>query len=227
LHHGSDGTECIAFKAVIYENEGSLFCPGRLSFGYQVPPGQVKIRSAAAVVIYSFITLGVYHLYWIYQVFRELKETTREGIGPVVGLIIGILVGFVNWFVLPAEIGDMYEREGKAKPVSGLTGFWNFIPLVGTIIWIASGWQGWGLLMLTFVLASGITIVQVVANPLISLLGPPSTAHSRLTFAQAFNSLGTTVFPYVGSILILGSLATIDQRTLNAAALEAYRAADA
>jgi hypothetical protein len=51
-------------------------------------------------------------------------------------------------------------------------------------------------------LASGITIVQVVANPLISMLGPPATAHSRLTFAQAFNSLGTTIFPYVGSILI-------------------------
>ena len=44
---------------------------------------------------------------------------------------------------------------------------------------------------------AGITIVQVVANPLISLLGPPRTAHSRLTFAQAFNSLGTTVFPYL------------------------------
>ena len=57
-----------------------------------------------------------------------------------------------------------------------------------------------------FVLASGITIVQVVANPLISMLGHPATAHSRLTFAQAFNSLGTTVFPFVGSILILGSL---------------------
>jgi FHS family L-fucose permease-like MFS transporter len=56
-----------------------------------------------------------------------------------------------------------------------------------------------------FVLAAGITVVQVVANPLIVLLGKPSTAHSRLTFAQAFNSLGTTVFPYVGSALILSS----------------------
>ena len=63
-----------------------------------------------------------------------------------------------------------------------------------------------------FVLAAGITIVQVVANPLISMLGPPATAHSRLTFAQAFNSVGTTVFPYVGSILILGSLANVDTR---------------
>jgi FHS family L-fucose permease-like MFS transporter len=79
-------------------------------------------------------------------------------------------------------------------------------------------------LVALFVLASGITIVQVVANPLICFLGTPSTAHSRLTFAQAFNSLGTTVFPYVGSILILGSLATMDQGTLSGAALEAYRA---
>src|SRR5579863_2619711 len=45
-------------------------------------------------------------------------------------------------------------------------------------------------LLALFVLATGITIVQVVTNPLISLLGKPETAHSRLTFAQAFNSLG-------------------------------------
>ena len=77
-----------------------------------------------------------------------------------------------------------------------------------------------------FVLAAGITIVQVVANPLISRLGPPRTAHSRLTFAQAFNSLGTTIFPYVGSILILGGLAAIDPQTLSGAALDAYRAAE-
>lgn len=77
-----------------------------------------------------------------------------------------------------------------------------------------------------FVLAAGITVVQVVANPLISLLGPPRTAHSRLTFAQAFNSLGTTIFPYVGSILILGGLAKVDSKTLTGAALDAYRAAE-
>ncbi len=74
-----------------------------------------------------------------------------------------------------------------------------------------------------FVLAAGITIVQVVANPLISLLGKPRTAHSRLTFAQAFNSLGTTIFPYVGSILILGSLSAVAPGTLSGDALDAYR----
>jgi FHS family L-fucose permease-like MFS transporter len=81
-------------------------------------------------------------------------------------------------------------------------------------------------LLALFVLATGITVVQVVANPLISLLGPPASAHSRLTFAQAFNSLGTTLFPYFGSIVILGGLASVDPKTLQGAALTAYRAAE-
>jgi MFS transporter, FHS family, L-fucose permease len=81
-------------------------------------------------------------------------------------------------------------------------------------------------LLALFVLASGITTVQVVANPLISMLGPSRTASSRLTFAQAFNSLGTTIFPLVGSILILGSLATVDPATLTGAALDAFRATE-
>jgi MFS transporter, FHS family, L-fucose permease len=74
-----------------------------------------------------------------------------------------------------------------------------------------------------FVLASGVVVVQVVTNPLISLLGPARTSHSRLTFAQAFNSLGTVVFPMVGATLILGGLAGISAAQLSGAALDAYR----
>ncbi|KAB7644883.1 sugar MFS transporter [Polymorphobacter fuscus] len=77
-----------------------------------------------------------------------------------------------------------------------------------------------------FVLAAGITIVQVVANPLMSLLGPVRTASSRLTFAQAFNALGTTVFPYVGAILILGSLGGADPAQLAPAERSAYLVAE-
>ncbi len=77
-----------------------------------------------------------------------------------------------------------------------------------------------------FVLASGVVIVQVVTNPLISLLGPARTAHSRLTFAQAFNSLGTVVFPTVGAALILGGLAHVSADQLSGPALDAYRVAE-
>ena len=54
-----------------------------------------------------------------------------------------------------------------------------------------------------FVLASGITILQVAANPLAAALGKPEGSHFRLTFSQSFNSLGTFIGPYLGSVLFL------------------------
>ena len=100
--------------------------------------------------------------------------------------------------------------------------------MVGCVLFVpASASARFGVFLFAlFVLAAGITVVQVVANPLISLLGSPRTAHGRLTFAQGFNSLGTTIFPYVGSILILGGLAAVDPATLTGPALDAYRAAE-
>jgi hypothetical protein len=50
-------------------------------------------------------------------------------------LVIGLLIGVVNLFLLPAEIGAMYAAEGKEKPVTGIIGLWNLLPLIGTIIW--------------------------------------------------------------------------------------------
>ena len=131
---------------------------------------------------------------------------------------------FAAYFIVSIPAAAIVRRIGYMRTaVVGLltmtAGCLLFIPASSSGVFAT-------FLVALFVLASGITIVQVVANPLISLLGAPQTAHSRLTFAQAFNSLGTTVFPYVGAILILGSLATIDPTTLSGAALDAYRAAE-
>jgi MFS transporter, FHS family, L-fucose permease len=75
------------------------------------------------------------------------------------------------------------------------------------------------------VLAAGITVLQVAANPYVAVLGAPQTASSRLNLAQAFNSLGTTLAPYFGSLFILSAMPkTLDEiRQLSPAALEAYR----
>jgi len=62
-------------------------------------------------------------------------------------------------------------------------------------------------LMALFILASGITLLQVSANPYVSMLGDAKTASSRLTMTQAFNSLGTTVAPFFGAFLILNQAA--------------------
>ncbi|WP_454832744.1 sugar MFS transporter [Pseudoxanthomonas wuyuanensis] len=55
-----------------------------------------------------------------------------------------------------------------------------------------------------FVIASGITLLQVAANPYVAVIGPPQTASSRLNLVQAFNSVGTTLAPLFGGYLILG-----------------------
>ncbi|WP_413672975.1 sugar MFS transporter [Massilia cellulosiltytica] len=131
---------------------------------------------------------------------------------------------FAAYFIVSLPAAAIVQRIGYMRTaVVGLltmtAGCLLFIPASSSGMFIT-------FLLALFVLAAGITIVQVVANPLISMLGAPATASSRLTFAQAFNSLGTTVFPYVGAILILGSLAHVDQATLSADALAAYRAAE-
>jgi len=95
-----------------------------------------KVRNPWAVIGLSIITLGIYFLYWTYQVFREMKDHTGGGIGGPIGLLIAIVFGVVNLFLIPHEAGNMYARAGQEKPVSALTGFWNLIPLIGGIIWI-------------------------------------------------------------------------------------------
>ncbi|MCZ8171271.1 MAG: sugar MFS transporter [Brevundimonas sp.] len=112
-----------------------------------------------------------------------------------------------------------YMRGAVAGLVTMMAGCLLFIPASQTATYAL-------FLFALFVLASGVVIVQVVSNPLISLLGKPATVHSRLTFAQAFNSVGTTVFPYFGSILILGSLATVTADQLSGVELDAYRTAE-
>ncbi|MGU7782699.1 L-fucose:H+ symporter permease [Burkholderia sp. PU8-34] len=75
-----------------------------------------------------------------------------------------------------------------------------------------------------FVLASGITLLQVAANPYVAILGTPELASSRLNLTQAFNSLGTALAPVFGSVLILSvAIETSGQlQKLNPAELAAY-----
>lgn len=131
---------------------------------------------------------------------------------------------FTAYLVIGIPGAKLVKKIGYMRgAVAGL-----LVMLAGCLLFIPASQNAvYGLFLLAlFVLASGVVIVQVVANPLISLLGKPETAHSRLTFAQAFNSLGTTVFPIVGSILILGSLAAVTADQLSGAELDAYRVAE-
>jgi len=102
-----------------------------------------KVRHPAAVIVFSIITFGIYYIVWIYKVFKENKEFSGIGMGEGSALLLAIL-GWVFagilwiplWFLLPSEIGNVYEKMGREKPVRGVTGFWNLIPLIGFIIWV-------------------------------------------------------------------------------------------
>jgi hypothetical protein len=98
------------------------------------PPGQ--IRSWGTVAILSIVTCGIYAIFWQYYVFRDNKEHSGEGVGGGVAVIFAIFIGIVNVFLLPAEEGNIYAKAGQEKPVSGVTGFWVLIPLVGWFIWL-------------------------------------------------------------------------------------------
>jgi MFS transporter, FHS family, L-fucose permease len=112
---------------------------------------------------------------------------------------------FGAYFVASFPSGYLVERLGyKRGIVVGLA-----VAGLGCLLFYpAAGLHQYGLFLAAlFVLASGITLLQVAANPFVAVLGNPATASSRLTLTQAFNSLGTTVGPYVGAALILGAVA--------------------
>ncbi len=80
-----------------------------------------------------------------------------------------------------------------------------------------------GFLTALFFIGAGITVLQVAMNPVITTLGPVETSHSRLTFAQAFNSIGVTLMVYGGAQVLLGDAKPIDAASATAEQLQAYR----
>jgi FHS family L-fucose permease-like MFS transporter len=110
---------------------------------------------------------------------------------------------FGAYFLMSLPSGYIVKKLGYKKGiVVGL-----LIAAVGCVLFYpAASLHSYPVFLFAlFVLASGITLLQVSANPYVSLLGSAKTASSRLTLTQAFNALGTTVAPSFGALLILDS----------------------
>ncbi|RYE99143.1 MAG: sugar MFS transporter [Oxalobacteraceae bacterium] len=133
---------------------------------------------------------------------------------------------FGAYVVVSLPAGALIRRLGYQNgAVAGL-----LVAATGCALFYPASNGGYGLFLFAlFVLASGITILQVAANPYVTVLGPARTAASRLTLTQAFNSLGTTVAPTLGGFLILSTVAlSADQLALLPEADRiAHRAAEA
>src|SRR6186713_1812042 len=110
---------------------------------------------------------------------------------------------FMAYFVVSLPAAALIARLGNSKSIICALG----VMVVGCLVIPAATYFDTYALVLValFIIAAGITILQVVANPLAAALGPPERSHFRLTFSQAFNSLGTWIAPYlIAGILLSG-----------------------
>jgi FHS family L-fucose permease-like MFS transporter len=122
----------------------------------------------------------------------------------------------VPWSIIVNRIG--YQRTMVMGLVTMALGAFLFLPAASAASYPL-------FLTALIILAGGITGLQVAANPYVDLLGRPETASSRLALTQAFNSLGTTIAPKIGGLLILSAapLAMDQLRKLPRQALQVYR----
>lgn len=130
---------------------------------------------------------------------------------------------FLAYFLFSLPSGKVIEWFGyRHRMVAGLCTMG-----VGALLFIpAASLPSYSLFLgALMVLAGGMTLLQVSANPYVAVLGPARTASSRLNLTQAFNSFGTFIAPYVGSALILGgaTLGAAEMKLLSSDQLQAYR----
>ena len=134
---------------------------------------------------------------------------------------------FIAYFVISIPSGYLVNKINyKGGIIAGL-----LIASLGCLLFYpAASIHSYPLFLTAFfILAAGICLLQVAANPYVTILGSSNTASSRLTLTQAFNSLGTTLAPYLGALFILSSaVKSIEEiQMLNVEQLSAYKIAQA
>ena len=126
---------------------------------------------------------------------------------------------FGAYFIASLPAGMLVRRIGYQRGVvAGLV-----TAAAGCALFYPAATSGYAMFLAAFfVLACGVTILQVAANPYVTVLGDPAGASRRLTLTQAFNSLGTTLAPVLGGMLILGAASSADRNTQIAAVQGPY-----
>ncbi len=135
---------------------------------------------------------------------------------------------FSSYFVFSYSGGRIVEWLGyKRAMVVGL-----LVMAAGAATFLPAAYLASFPVFLTalIILAAGMTTVQVAVNPYVTVIGPVATASSRLNLAQAFNSVGTFIAPFLGGLLILGGTTQVTperMHSMSAVAQQAYREAQA
>ncbi|MCH1921228.1 sugar MFS transporter [Shewanella sp. A3A] len=189
-------------------------------------PQKTSEHNQAKGYLFALVILST--LFFVWGFITNLNDTLIPHLKNAFSLnyFEALLIQFCffgAYFVMSLPAGALVKRVGyKWGLVVGL-----LIAAVGCLLFIPAAMSKLYPLFLgaLFILASGITILQVAANPYVTILGKPETASFRLTLTQALNSLGGTLAPWAGSLLILSSAAhSVDTSAVTDAAMRLQEA---
>jgi hypothetical protein len=103
-------------------------------------PGSIgKVRNPGIGLLLVIVTFGIYGLVWGYSTFEEMKNYRKQGVSGVFYLVFSLvpiiaIVGIIFPWLRPAYVGRMYAEDGQARPITGVTGCWVLLPVIGAII---------------------------------------------------------------------------------------------
>jgi len=110
--------------------------PPSAAYAAQGPTGAPgKPRGIGVSILLAIVTLGIYTFVWTWKTHAEIKNHSGIGVGGPLGFIIYLVIAPVTYFLLASEVGQMVSRSGQPSRVSGITGLWILLPLLGPIIW--------------------------------------------------------------------------------------------
>ena len=178
----------------------------------------------------SFILLTILFFLWgfITVLVDSLVPRLRELFTLTYAQAIMVQFAFFGaYFVLSVPASYILSKIGYKKGI--ILGLLT-MSLGCLLFYPAASYRVFGVFLLAyFILAGGMTILQVAANPYVAVLGSEDGASSRLNLSQAFNSLGTAIAPAVGALFILSdTIKTNDEiALLTETAKETYLASEA
>ena len=130
--------------------------------------GQVgRVRGTAVAVLLFAVTLGVYGLFYTYFTHHELRRHSGDGIGGGLAVVISLLAGIASPFLLSGEVGTLYERAARPRPVSAGTGAWAmsvYLVIFLPALWWYAGIPGWVLIPVALLLLAGPVVWFVKTN---------------------------------------------------------------
>ena len=95
-------------------------------------------RGPVKVVLLALITFGIYYIVYEYKTFDELERYRGQGISGGIALVLMFVGGGIALpFLQGSYVGKLYAEDGQTAPVSGKTGFWLLLPLIGIFVYMS------------------------------------------------------------------------------------------